>query len=406
MPGIIFSGFLVLALGESYTFPRASNTIWVSSPTFAETQVKDGSLIVKAKTEGAFYISGLRGFLDPQKIVVIDAQNFLALKKCPEAPLKFSESTRLELGHYSLENLKSLRDCGFQKIRLGKDDQRLSESLFLTREAAAREKGLNFSHSFFEKGLRVLTFSQPQPSLSQAQISLDDLYPFYELRGREGPRPGRTLIFHLTLFEFSRAKAQALGVTLPTQMQLNNLQGPKALGIGVDFGEALGIGKILAQPQIRTKPGEKATFQSGGEIPIPQRSLSSAQTLWKNYGLLIELEPDAQLRSGDPEISLRFKAEFSEPDQGLSIGGVPGMLTRRLESNFDLRCDEETVLSTLLQSRRGQNRRGLAALTQIPLLGRLFSNEQNNEQSSELWFALRPSWEEIKVSSEWTKKTL
>jgi pilus assembly protein CpaC len=228
--------------------------------------------------------------------------------------------------------------------------------------------------------------------------------PLYQIERREPARPGRTLIFVVTLFEFSRTRARSLGVSWPASVPLLSLDGEAfASGsplaqLAVDFGESLGLGRVLAQPSLRTKPGERAFFQSGGELPIRVVARSTAQTQWKNYGLLLELTPDAQVETGAGEVSLQFKLELSEPDASTAIGGVPGMVTRKLESRFDVRVDETTVLTTMVQTRQGASRQGLPGFSELPLLSRLFSKRSDTEQESELWFAIRPTWEELRPS--------
>jgi pilus assembly protein CpaC len=152
---------------------------------------------------------------------------------------------------------------------------------------------------------------------------------------------------------------------------------------------------VLARPQIRTKPGERAIFQSGGEIPIRNAGKNGGPTVWKNYGLLLTLVPDAQVETGSPEIAVEFKLELSEPDYSAAIDGVPGMKVRRLESRFDLRTAETTILTTLVQTRTGKESDGLYGTRSVPLLQHLFGSQTRTDQDSELWFAIRPVWEEI-----------
>jgi Flp pilus assembly secretin CpaC len=164
-----------------------------------------------------------------------------------------------------------------------------------------------------------------------------------------------------------------------------------------DFGESQGVGKILAQPQLRCKPGEKARFQAGGEIPITTSNPYNSSTQWKSYGLNLLLEPEANIKTGAQELSLAFQIELSEPDQSTAIKGIPGMTTRKLDSRFDLRTNELTLLSTLFKRNQGKNKSGIAFLSQLPLLSYLVSSENSRENESELWFAIKSSWEEPKV---------
>jgi Flp pilus assembly secretin CpaC len=167
-----------------------------------------------------------------------------------------------------------------------------------------------------------------------------------------------------------------------------NRSGPSTF----DFGESQGLGRILARPELRTKPGIAANFQSGGEIPVKTRGLFGNTTIWKPYGLILNLTPLPTQKVGATEVSLDFKVEISEPDQSTAIDGVPGMIIRKLESRFDLRTDEDTLLSSMIQTRSGTMKSGIAGLFHVPLLGDLTSNHSNDEQQTELWFSIRPTW--------------
>ena len=71
------------------------------------------------------------------------------------------------------------------------------------------------------------------------------------------------------------------------------------------------------------------------------------------------------------------------------------MTTRKLTNRFDLRTNETTVLTSLIQLRRGNVKKGLPGLREIPLVGGIFDNHSKDESESELYFALYPTWEEI-----------
>ncbi len=234
-----------------------------------------------------------------------------------------------------------------------------------------------------------------------AALALGDLRPFYELRAPDPQRarPGRTLLFELSFFEFSRRRASELGLKLPTSLRAQTAPDLRslrwdALGVGADFGESLGVAKVLARPQVRTKPGEKALFQSGGEMPVRTSTLYGQQTHWKVYGLQLSIEPDANIETGATEVGLALRLELSEPDLAAAVDGAPGLTTRKLESRFDLRVGETTILTTMIQTRSGTRRRGpFGSAGGDSFLARLFSSASLDHEDSELYISIRPDWE-------------
>jgi len=407
MPSNLFiAGTLLISPLHPAHFPSAQPQVWLSNSKKIEAQSLNSGLILKARESGLLFAVGIDK--SPLKILVTSDENYLALKSCPRAPVSLEQgSPRLQ----DFRRLIEIKACEFNDLSLSEADQKTHELDFERAERSLSEAGIyQGRRSWLVSGKRRLNYRDSEAKVRIKRL-LGALSPFYELVLDHGPKPGRTLVFQLTLFEFSRSKARQLGLKFPSSIKVKNLEGNLAewkassgtadsLEVGADFGESLGVGKILAQPQIRTKPGEKAIFQSGGEIPIKNNSAYQSNTSWKNYGLIVQLEPDANLETGATEVSLGFKVELSEPDQATALDGVPGMIVRRLESRFDLRTNETTVLTSMIQSRSGANRSGIAGLMHIPLLGRLLSDQSDNEQGSELWFSMRPSWEEILNESQ------
>jgi hypothetical protein len=298
--------------------------------------------------------------------------------------------------------LAEFERCGFDKLAIAEAARAEFEGQSAAlEETLVREGRLEAAPDWTPTGQRRL-FASPSRT-RELRRRLGRLAPFYTVEESAGAQPGRTLVFEVTLFEFSSKRAQALGLKWPSSARFKpageglgswrlDATGSE-LAFGADFGEALGVGRVLARPRIRTKPGEKASFQSGGEIPVRSASQNFAETKWKSYGLMLTLEPDGRAITGAREIALNLRIELSEPDPSTAVDGLPGMLVRKLESRFDLRTNETTVLTTLAQSRSSNGRAGLPGLARVPVLKGLFSSSQESEQDSELWIAVKPRWE-------------
>jgi len=403
---VLFHKIALIALGEAAVFPGARPQVWISEPKSVAAQSLQGSLALKPTREGSFFASGLGpGWADPQPFLVVSKSNFRALAQCPNKrlPLQFVPDG-LAVSGVLRSDFESLRACGFTGLRVPENLRSALDVRVGERERLLRQEGFENFRASWSDGRRLLSFTHELPTESILSETLGAYRPVFELK-RETPsaQPGRTLIFEMTLFELSRKKARALGLELPALLEVaNQIDQPRIfrlknpLTFGLEASESLGVGRVLARPQIRTKPGEKATFQSGGELPIVTRGPYNSSTTWKNYGLLIQITPNGDTATGASEISVDFQVELSEPDPSTAIEGVPGMNTRRLQSKFDLRTDEETLLTTLFHHRRGRERSGVAFLSQIPLIGLLFGREGTREEEAELSFAIRPAWDEIR----------
>ena len=400
-----FASTLIAALGQPLSIARPDPQIWISDPRMIEVQVLGTKLVLIPKQRGLVYGSGLKtNTLDTQRIYVTTPANAEALMTCPTSPVELSGSEPL-IKSDDLERLNWMsNNCGFDELRVSDSAQKTLGPEIEKIESKLRLRGYKISQSKWDQGRRTLQIDTAQSDLSSLRSLLGSLAPLYRVDAKATARPGRTLIFELSVFEFSRTKAQKLGLKWPDGFQLKTIDGAHfevadgsgspGLQLGADFGESLGVGRILAKPQIRTLPGQKASFQSGGELPIHNSTAYSSQTTWRSYGLIVTLDPSNDIQTGAQEISLGFSVELSEPDASTAINGIPGMLTRKLESHFDLRVGEQTILTSMIQSKGGHTQAGLAGLS---WLGKLFSSQTDMSYDSELWFSLKPTWEEIPI---------
>ncbi len=395
------------------------NTLWISSKELVRVQSLPGKVTLSPQKLGQFYLSGAsfneRKVNDPLEVIILSSQNFRALEKC-----KSSHEVSLIEGEIAVEESfleeNKKNDCEFNRLRTQNDEPSSKiENIFHEEEIKIKKHFPHIGLGKWKQGRRHLNLYSTTSFESLKRIFSSKLYPFYEFNMRDLNKPGNNLIFELTLFEFSRDRAQNLGIKWPKNISMlkidpegksflkvsnsNSSKGDEIL-IGADFGESQGVGRVLSRPTLRTKPGVESRFHSGGEFPIRNKNAFHSETTWKSYGLKISLTPQESALPGDREVSVSFKMEFSEPHPDFGIEGVPGLLQRQLESQFDLRVDEQTVLTTMLTLRESKARDGLYFLSQVPLLNLIFGERAENKNNSELWFSLKPSWDEIESSKK------
>ncbi len=146
---------------------------------------------------------------------------------------------------------------------------------------------------------------------------------------------------------------------------------------------------ILAQPRLAARNRGEASFLAGGEIPIPTASATGTPGVaFKDYGIRLDiLGPDAD-ESGT--IRARIRTEVSTLDRSVAALGVPGLMTRRTETEFNLREGETLVLSGVIQREQQADRNAVPYLGEIPVLGKLFSSRRFNDRESELVVFVTP----------------
>ncbi|MDX1548936.1 MAG: pilus assembly protein N-terminal domain-containing protein [Lysobacter spongiicola] len=144
----------------------------------------------------------------------------------------------------------------------------------------------------------------------------------------------------------------------------------------------------LASPHLSARSGGEADFLVGGELPIPVSSLfGQTQVEFKEYGIKLEISP---VVNGSNEILTTMMAEVSRIDPSITVAGIPGFLTRRTRSEFNVRNGETIVISGLTDINAAKSADKFPILGEIPILGRLFRSDQFRANKTDLVVFVTP----------------
>ncbi len=199
------------------------------------------------------------------------------------------------------------------------------------------------------------------------------------------------LTFEVYLLEVVRNQIQRLGIEWPESfafsLKARALSPETPLDAWVQLMESEGWGKILSKPEISLHiPGEAELF-SGSEIPVPIRTRERAGVEWRKVGLGLKLRA---LESNQSWVRLEIQTESSQITPEISVGGIPGVSSNRMNTQIDAKTHQPILLSGLLQERTAEAERGLPGLQQIPWIGRLFRSESDLNERRELVVLLKP----------------
>jgi general secretion pathway protein D len=164
--------------------------------------------------------------------------------------------------------------------------------------------------------------------------------------------------------------------------------------------------RILAAPRLRAAEGKKAELKIGTEVPIPVTSytvglsggatqgyLPATSFQYRNVGVNLTLTPRVAA-SGD--ITLELTAEFSLLGDDRNVGSadnpitVPTFLTRNVNAVLRLRDGETGLIGGLLQNRDARSFAGAIGINDIPIIGKLFGNNQKKQDESEVLISITP----------------
>jgi pilus assembly protein CpaC len=149
------------------------------------------------------------------------------------------------------------------------------------------------------------------------------------------------------------------------------------------------LGRVLAEPNLVTTSGQKASFLAGGQYPYPVPQTSGGGTAitiqFQQYGVQLEFTPTIL---DDNKIAIKVHPTVSELDYSNAVPTngflVPGLLSREMNTQVEVRDGQTFSIAGLLsdQSRNVINK--FPVLGDIPVLGALFRSTQFQKNETEL----------------------
>lgn len=159
--------------------------------------------------------------------------------------------------------------------------------------------------------------------------------------------------------------------------------------------------QLLARPQLRITEGEKARLLIGERVPIPTTTFNTSNTIGGNIvplttfqytdvGIRIEIEPRVH---HNKEITLKVTVEVSNISSFVEAAGgqrQPVIGTRTIESTIRLKDGETNFLAGLIRTEDLDSQAGIPGLSDIPILGRLFSNNNADNNRTDVILTMTP----------------
>lgn len=242
-------------------------------------------------------------------------------------------------------------------------------------------------------------------------------------------RPEPEVMLEVEILEVKRSRMQELGIQWPTQftvltpesipqtfvndgvvvteqversvLTVESLKNITSSDIAVSPNPTLNVRKdtgdvsILANPRIRVKNKEKAKVHIGDKVPVITSNVTSTGVVsesvsYLDVGLKVDVEPQVFLEG---DVGIKVGLEVSNIVQ--QIKSASGTLTYQLGSrnaNTTLRLkDGETqVLAGLISDEDRTGASKVPLFGDIPLLGRLFSNQRDELNKTEIVLLITP----------------
>ena len=238
------------------------------------------------------------------------------------------------------------------------------------------------------------------------------------------------VMLEIEVLEVSRSRLQELGVEFPNRIAVNSLipitTVTSATGVlasstvntasqltlegllnlkqnrldispnpAVNFRKITGDVNLLSNPRIRVKNNEKAKILVGDKVPIITTTSTanvgiSESVQYVDVGLKLDVEPRITL---DNFVNIKVGLEVSSlGEKTVTRNGavVFTIGTRNANTILRLKNGETQILAGLILDDERKNSAKLPGLGDIPLLGRLFANQEDRKSKTEIILAITP----------------
>jgi general secretion pathway protein D len=228
------------------------------------------------------------------------------------------------------------------------------------------------------------------------------------------------VVLDVAVLEISRARLTELGIKYPTSatltvidptvvtpltlQDLRNIGGRNGIAVSPTPSLTLNLRQVdadtnlLSNPRIRVKNREKARVLVGDRLPVISAVITPSTTTpittetvtYLDVGLKLEVEPEVRL---DGTVVIKVNLEVSTAsNQRTTQNGttVYDIGTRTANTTMHLADGETQVLMGLIRDddRVGANK--VPGLGDIPILGRLFTNQLDDRQKTEIVMSITP----------------
>jgi len=256
------------------------------------------------------------------------------------------------------------------------------------------------------------------------------------------------VMLEVEVLEVSRSRLQELGIAYPNQISVNSripittasavagsvvsstvptatpltLEGLLNLNSGrldvspnpaLNFRKTSGDVNLISNPRIRVRNNEKAKVLVGDKVPIITTTSTanvgiSENVTYIDVGLKLDVEPRITL---DDFVNIKVGLEVSSLGERTTTRNgatVYTIGTRNASTQLRLKDGETQVLAGLILDDERKNASKLPGLGDIPILGRLFANQEDRKSKTEIVLAITPrilgniSRPDAEVSEYWS----
>lgn len=319
--------------------------------------------------------------------VLVDSQTLIIY---PDTPQKAKEYQDLQIRTFYLSNLESKQAVALLSKILKSKDIIANENL--------NSVVVRGPHEAIDLAEKILEANDGTP----AEVLLD--VEFLEVSKRQDENLGLTVSESVTFGLGEATSSITNDLEFAANASLDALRRISDKEIILSIPTATlnllkqdGDTRILAQPKVRVKNGEKASILLGERVPLRVNRRVDSNTgditsdfQYTDVGVKLETLPVINMHD---EITLKVTLEVSALGENLSADPNDPQFpirTRTAQSVLTLRDGETVIIGGLIQDDERRVRRRVPLIGDFPAIGQLFSNRNDQEARSDILMVITP----------------
>ena len=170
---------------------------------------------------------------------------------------------------------------------------------------------------------------------------------------------------------------------------LGNVLNTFELDVALIAAENEGLVNVISAPKIATLNNERASIQSGLQIPIQTVANNTVTVQFVNATLRLDVTPHV---TADGTILMEIHIQKREPQLAFAVVGATNapIATREVRTRVLVRDGGTTVIGGIYEVSTDDSEDRVPGLANIPILGRLFKNKNRRNENEELLIFITP----------------
>ena len=152
--------------------------------------------------------------------------------------------------------------------------------------------------------------------------------------------------------------------------------------------------QLLARPSLTVANNQEGEIQIGAQVPVEQGQsvasggIATTNIQYRDTGIELSITPQI---NNDGIVNLVIRQSLSSVDSGSSgVNNNPVFNNQEILTTVVVRDGENVVLGGLIQTDMEELNTGVPGLNRVPLIGNLFSYQQEKLERRELFIVMRP----------------